>query len=114
MAQVRDFLTAGPSGDVRSPARVLPVAPPADEGATETRSLAAVGPAAPPVTPPAPGRRRGPRTGEIVALVGSAVAVVLALVLFTGRTDEGSEPDNSAAGSPSSPAASSTASPSRA
>jgi eukaryotic-like serine/threonine-protein kinase len=119
MAQVRDFLAAGPSGHVRPPTRVLPTAAPPDEEATETRSLAAVGPAAPPDTAapqaPGPGRRR--RTREIVALVGFAVAVVLALVLFAVLPDDGSKPDNVADGSASSPrptpAASRTASPSR-
>ena len=115
MAQVRDFLAAGPSGHLQPPTRVLPVAAPPHDQATETRSLAAVGPAAPPdeaaAEAPAPGNR--PRTREIVALVGFAVAVVLALVLFAVLPDDGSKPDNAAGGPTSSPAASRTTSPSR-
>jgi hypothetical protein len=110
MARVRDFLAAGPA-DTRPPTRVLPVAVSEDEEAAETRSLAAVGPAAPPdpPTPQAPGRR--PRTREIVALVGFAVAVVLALVLFAVLPGDRSKPDSAAGGPTSSPAASQASSP---
>jgi hypothetical protein len=92
---------------------VLPVTAPPDEEATETRSLAAVGPASPPLTPPALGHGRRPRAREIVALVGFAAAVVLALVLFAALPDEGSEPDNAAGGPTSSPAATGPVSPSK-
>jgi hypothetical protein len=110
MARVRDFLAAGPA-DTRPATLVLPVAGSEDEETAETRSLAAVGPAAPPdpPTPQAPGRR--PRTREIVALVGFAVAVVLALVLFAVLPGDGSKPDTAAGGPTSSPAASQASSP---
>ena len=115
MAQVRDFLAAGPSGHLRPPTRVLPVAAPPDEETTETRSLAAVGRAAPPdaAAPEAPAPGSRPRTREIVALLGFAVAVVLALVLFAVLPDDGAKPDSTAGGPTSSPAGSRTTSPSR-
>jgi hypothetical protein len=106
MAQVRDFLAAGPSGHVRPPTRVLPVPAPPDEEEPTTRSQAAVEPAAPPhpATGAARGSRRRPRTREVLALVGLAVAVVLALVLFAVLPGDGSGHDDTAGGPTSSPA----------
>jgi eukaryotic-like serine/threonine-protein kinase len=113
MAQVRDFLAAGPSGHLRPPTRVLPVAAPPDEEATGTRSLAAIGAVHDDAAPQAPGPGRRPRTKEIVALVGFAVAVVLALVLFAVLPGDGSKPDNAADGPTSSPATRQSSSPSK-
>jgi hypothetical protein len=87
---------------------------PTAEETTETRQLAAVAPAASPDTPVAPPvSRRRPRTREIAALVGLALAIVLALVLFAVLPGDGPAPETAAGGATNQPAPGKSASPSR-
>lgn len=86
MAQVRDFLHAGPTGTTIHPA---PAAVPAPEPDPTRTEVFAQPPAAPPVEPVEPLHRRRPASGPV--LVGIAVALLVGLIAWAALSSRGPE-----------------------
>ncbi|MCW2844861.1 MAG: serine/threonine protein kinase [Nocardioides sp.] len=134
MAQVRDFLDAGPTGMVLHPAPSVPLATPAPADVTSTRVLtsavppvaapgaAPVAPAAasapPPATPPpaAPSAPSAPvvrrprwRPGAATLMIGAALLVLIAIIAWASLTGGGggNNPHDDVAPEPSTPTSSS-------
>jgi serine/threonine protein kinase len=113
MAQVRDFLAAGPSASLPAPVPSPTLVAPEEPARTQVMShgVPPVPPVAPPPTSPAGGPRR--RSGLAPALAALTVVVAIGLIFWVALTGDG--PDASTAGKPDksgSTSASSAASPS--
>ncbi len=117
MAQVRDFLHAGPSGTVLHPpptslAAASTTALPTDTSRTQVLSNAVppVTPAPSPVQPAAPGPTRSRRRpGPATLMIGAALLVVIGIIAWAALSgDGGNDPSNDVAPPPtrSSPAGS--------